>query len=418
MAKILVAVSGLKGILFSSFGVLRRLEGDGHRVLLGSAKNVNEWTDANEIPFLQLPDIFLQHSLLQKIYRRILSILSEPRALETRIKDLKVDEIADIFEAEQFDLLLCDVEMHEFVLAAHKAKIKTILLSQWFNLAENHQVPVIQSLLNPEDKTDFSTDWAELKVNKRKSEKSIISRKKALLKKAKQLNFPTEYWQHHTWPPPFVYVNFPTISLTIEQLDFYPKEDYFDYIGPTIHENRKSPESKEFPIKQFLSKKENGSKIILVTVSTLKTASVEFIELFSKIAKEHSDWEIILNSTSEQLEKPENLHLFEFIPQLEILKIADLSINHGGIHTINECIHFRVPMIIISGDKHDQNGCAARCFYHGIAMETNSGSLESCINDCINNGSQKNSVQHFHQHYLEYLESKRLEEIVNQYLLN
>lgn len=418
MAKILVAVSGLKGILFSSFGVLRRLEDDGHQVVLGSPKIVKEWTDINGFKFLQLPNIFLKLTFSQRIYRKILTIISPSKALEMRVKDLKIDEFVNTFKAEQFDLLICDCELHEVVLAAHQAKLKTILLSPFFNIAENHQVPVIQSLSNPDEKTDFSTDWAELKQQKREAERTHGNRKQALMEKAKDINFPTSHWQQYTWPPPFVYVNLPTISLTLEQLDFYREDEYFHYVGPTIFTDRKSLAAQQFPSQYFLSKKEKGSKIILVSVSTLKTPKVEFIEILSNIAKSHPDWEIIINSTSEDIEKPLNLHLFDFIPQLEVLNIADLSINHAGINTINECIHSKVPMIIIPGNQHDQNGNAARCFYHRIAKQANLNSLESCIIDCINNDTLKNSVQYFHQHYIEYLKSKRLEELVNQHLIN
>jgi UDP:flavonoid glycosyltransferase YjiC (YdhE family) len=304
------------------------------------------------------------------------------------------------------------------ILAAHKTKQKTILLSQWFNLIENYQVPIIQSLSNPKDKTDFSTDWAELKQQNREAERAQVSRKEALMEKAKQLGFPTKHWQQYTWPPPFVYVNFPTISLTLEQLDFYPEYEWFHYVGQTIFVGRKSPVPQQFPTQYFLSKKEKGSKIILVTVSTLKTAEVEFIELFCNIAKSHPDWEIIINSTAERIEKPTNLHLYDFIPQLELLNIADLSINHGGINTINECIYFKVSMIIIPGNKHDQNGCAARCFYHGVAMQATPNNLESCILDSLNDDTLKDSIDNFHQFHQEYQNSKRLEEIVSQYLMN
>ncbi len=59
---------------------------------------------------------------------------------------------------------------------------------------------------------------------------------------------------------------------------------------------------------------------------------------------------------------PDNVILKSSMPQLFLLSNADCSINHGGIHTINECIHYAVPMLIYSGKKYDQNGCAAR-FY-------------------------------------------------------
>lgn len=417
MAKIVVAVSGLKGLLFSSFEVLRRLEDDGHQVVLASPTNVRDWAEVNGFPFLQLPN-FLQHTFPQKVYRKFLSIISETKALEIKSKDLKINEIVDILEAEQFDLLICDLELHEVILAAYESKLKTLLLCQFFNLAEHHQIPPIHTSLNPAEKTDFSEDWAKLKQQKRLTEKTEANRKKALMEKAKELNFPTRHWQQYTWPLPFVYVNFPTISLTMEQLDFFGEDEYFHYVGHTIFEDRKSPESRKFPNQLFLSKKEKGSKIILVTLSTMKAPEMEFIDLLSHIAKNHPDWEIITNSNAERKEKPANLHLFDFIPQLDILKIADLSINHGGINTINECIHFQVPMIIISGNQHDQNGNAARCFYHGIAMRAKPSHLESSILDCFNDDTLKKSMENVHQIYQDYQKSKRLEKVVNQFLMN
>jgi UDP:flavonoid glycosyltransferase YjiC (YdhE family) len=418
MAKIIVAISGLKGMLFSSFGILNRLEKHGHKVLLASPTNVNDWAEVNGFRFLQLPNFFLKHTFPGKVYRKTLSVISQPIALRKRIKDLKIDKLVKALEAEQSDLLLCDVEMHEIILAAFKINLKTILLSQWFNLAENHQVPIIQSLSNPKEKTDFSTDWAELKKQKRVKEKERTqpNRNQALFEKAKQINFPTKHWQQYTWPIPFAYVNFPTISITLEQLDFFQEDEHFHYVGPTIFENRKSPEIQVFPKQFFLSKKEKGSKIILVTLSTMKTSGIEFVELLCNIAKNQPDWEIIVNSTANLIEKPTNLHLFNFIPQLEVLKIADLSINHGGIHTINECIHFQVPMIIISGKKHDQNGCAARCYYHGIAKKAKPNNLESSITDSFQDTTLKKSIEDFHQHYQEYRKSKRLEMVVDQFL--
>ncbi len=65
---------------------------------------------------------------------------------------------------------------------------------------------------------------------------------------------------------------------------------------------------------------------------------------------------------------PENVYLKEWVPQLQVLQNTDCSINHAGINTINECIHFKVPMLVYSGKRHDQNGCAARVTYHQIGL--------------------------------------------------
>jgi UDP:flavonoid glycosyltransferase YjiC (YdhE family) len=239
----------------------------------------------------------------------------------------------------------------------------------------------------------------------------------ALLEKAKQFNFPIEHWQQYTWPLPFVYVNFPTISLTLKQLDFYQEDEHFQYVGHPTFANRKSIENQEFPYTFFESKKDSGSKIILVTLSTMKISDIEFVKRLGNIAKDYPDWEIVVNSSADQIDKPENLHLFKFIPQLELLKIADLSVNHGGINTINECIYFQVPMIIIPGNQHDQNGNAARCFFNGIAKEANPDNLESAIVNSLQNSELKQSMESFNQINEGYRKSKRLEKIVNQYLM-
>lgn len=50
-----------------------------------------------------------------------------------------------------------------------------------------------------------------------------------------------------------------------------------------------------------------------------------------------------------------------------MLQHADVMITHGGINSILECIHFRVPMVIVPGIR-DQPGAAARASYHKIAV--------------------------------------------------
>ena len=53
---------------------------------------------------------------------------------------------------------------------------------------------------------------------------------------------------------------------------------------------------------------------------------------------------------------------------MDILPHVDCNINQGGIHTIHECLYHRVPMLTISGERHDQNGAAARVDYHGLGL--------------------------------------------------
>ncbi|MEM6770268.1 MAG: nucleotide disphospho-sugar-binding domain-containing protein, partial [Bacteroidota bacterium] len=137
---------------------------------------------------------------------------------------------------------------------------------------------------------------------------------------------------------------------------------------------------------------DKGKRIILVTVSTLSVGDADFLRRVVEAVAEEDDWKVILGlggklkandltvsgfSSAGAGEKPgqgagenlpANVHAFSYVPQLKVLAVADLSINHGGIHTIHECLHFGVPMLVYSGKRSDQPGCAARVHYHGVGL--------------------------------------------------
>ncbi len=43
---------------------------------------------------------------------------------------------------------------------------------------------------------------------------------------------------------------------------------------------------------------------------------------------------------------PSNIRLYDHVPQLEVLKAADLFISHGGMNSVNESLYFGVPLIL------------------------------------------------------------------------
>ncbi len=53
------------------------------------------------------------------------------------------------------------------------------------------------------------------------------------------------------------------------------------------------------------------------------------------------------------------------VDQLEVLSRAKLMLTHGGLNSVQECIHFGVPMLVVP-IKHDQLGIAARVRELGI----------------------------------------------------
>ncbi len=62
-----------------------------------------------------------------------------------------------------------------------------------------------------------------------------------------------------------------------------------------------------------------------------------------------------------------NVEVYESVPQLGVLRQADLAITHGGANTFRECIATQTPLLVFPR-SYDQPGNAARAVYLGIGL--------------------------------------------------
>src|ERR1700738_2561821 len=69
----------------------------------------------------------------------------------------------------------------------------------------------------------------------------------------------------------------------------------------------------------------------------------------------------------------ENALVTQWVPQVEVLRRADLMINHAGIGSVQECIAMEVPMILFPLMR-DQFACADRVIDLGLGVR---GDLET-----------------------------------------
>ena len=44
---------------------------------------------------------------------------------------------------------------------------------------------------------------------------------------------------------------------------------------------------------------------------------------------------------------PANIHIYPSVPQLAVLKMADVFITHGGMNSVSEALTFGTPMILL-----------------------------------------------------------------------
>jgi MGT family glycosyltransferase len=93
-------------------------------------------------------------------------------------------------------------------------------------------------------------------------------------------------------------------------------------------------------------------------------------------AAEGAGWNLLL-AIGTELElprrgRPSNVEVFQVVPQLRVLRHADVMVTHGGMNSITECLLSGVPMVVVPGTSQiDQAGNAARVVFHHLGLKGN-----------------------------------------------
>lgn len=97
-----------------------------------------------------------------------------------------------------------------------------------------------------------------------------------------------------------------------------------------------------------------GKKVITMSLGTiLRDEDPEVHQWFRELIrafKDDPEYELIL-AGGDLGPLPANVHSYDRIPQLFALKHSHVFINHGGMNSLNEGLHFNLPMIAIPHSK-------------------------------------------------------------------
>ena len=448
MSKILCITSGLTGILNASFELVNRLEADGHSVTYASSKLVAPKVNLQGITYKQLPEIRTDYTSgipaykgrLRKVYRWLYKIKNSKTLEREALLEVSSPHFAALVASEKPELLIIDIELHEYIITAYKFEVPTLILSQWFSLWRSAGLPYLLHNTIPGkgwtgSKMGINIQWQKVRVQrwwtflKKKIMSGGVDRRSILRKYAKKVGFPMSYISDNFWPGPFTYSEFPVIAMVAQEMEFpHSKRANLEYIGPMIAEKRidsLDDQTISTRISDIIqSKKDKNAKLIYCSVSTLHQGDFEFIERLIQAVSTNRKWMLIISMGGligdDRFDNlPDHVFPFSYIPQLQVLADADLSINHGGIHTINECIYYRVPMLVYSGKRSDQNGCAARIEYHklGIMADKDTDSTDDIKNKIqmmFNSFEYQDNIDNLHAQCEKYQKSRTLETIVSK----
>lgn len=181
-------------------------------------------------------------------------------------------------------------------------------------------------------------------------------------------------------------------KLMLTSKEFHLSGDSLDksfyFIGPSTIEERPIDES-------FSFKKDLKKKLIYISLGTLFNNNLDFYKICIEAFGNSEEFQVIMSVGKViDLKKfenvPKNFHIFNFLPQHQVLKITDIFISHGGLNSLNERLILNEKPIIIIPQEGDQymNAIAINGFEAGISIfkdNLTSKNLKDAVNSIIIN---------------------------------
>lgn len=147
-----------------------------------------------------------------------------------------------------------------------------------------------------------------------------------------------------------------TLNLTVSSRYLQPRADDFDdtcvYLGP-VARPRASADA-DFPIERL---RQHPGPVIYASLGTIYNGWTGY---YRKIARAFANTEALVvlslarpNSTHDLGPVADNILVYPYVPQTEVLAEADLCFTHGGFGTITEAAAAAVPMVVtpMGGDQ-------------------------------------------------------------------
>ncbi len=201
----------------------------------------------------------------------------------------------------------------------------------------------------------------------------------------------------------------PRLIISPKAFDFpHPEKKDVYRIGPLVDINREAKIDHPryrllFEYIARLKRKDSGN-VIYVSMGTVSNYDIvrctKFFARIVKVARWRPKDLVVLSTgkffdTSQLLPLPDNMIVFETVPQIDLLQKCDFMITHGGMNSITECVFCGVPMLVYPlSRKWDQPGNSARVVYHGLGLR---GRIEQ---DSAKTISRKiNQLIENYQHY-------------------
>ena len=405
MAHIMVVSAGLTGLFNANLALIQQLKQAGHGITYGSPRDLSRQIQALDIPFVQLPPWTVP------VDRESGSWWGRLRRFKTRqhlaVGDFHMEEFSQILREVAPDLLLIDIEMHPHIMTAVISRFQVALLCPFLSIWRQAKLPPLHTSIVPGEGwrgtwwgiqySWLRYGWQKWRAHQRDRQRKLgCDYLSVLACYARQIGYPV-----HTglvtrlfaksWLVPYPHRTLPVLCLHAQALEFpHSPPKFVHYVGPMVNEQRlkaSAPLVDSLPRLETFLQNRSGEFLIYCGCSSFTPASQDFLKTVLAIASTHTHWDFVIglggksSSGASKNEPPDNKPfeswlefppkntvVMQWAPQLQLLSQADCAIINGGAHSIAECIHFGVPMLVYPLTRDDQNGNAARVAYHGLGL--------------------------------------------------
>jgi UDP:flavonoid glycosyltransferase YjiC (YdhE family) len=186
-----------------------------------------------------------------------------------------------------------------------------------------------------------------------------------------------------------IFENIPEVILAPLELEFDSsvKRPHQVYAGLSIPKQRTDTlldESFDIQFKAILAEKQlKKAQLVYVSFGSYFSSGNEYKYIISfclflmKAFGNRAEYifvvsvnERISEAVFKYLDKPDNFQFFKRVRQMQVLEHADAFVTHGGLGSVKEAVHYRVPMLVYPLDMTwDQPGNALKIQHHGIGIK-------------------------------------------------
>jgi MGT family glycosyltransferase len=196
------------------------------------------------------------------------------------------------------------------------------------------------------------------------------------------------------------------------QLNGNAFDEQFEFVGPYVPEDRDC--EIDFPWDRL-----TGEPLIYISLGTTFHNAPEFYAACFQ-AFDNCPWQVVLSTGGQELDgAPRTFIMRRFVPQLALLRRADLLITHGGMNSVNEGLYFGCPMVVVP-QRGDQHLVGARVAELGAGLaiaapRMTPESLRSAARKILSNASFRDEAKLLGQSLRNAGGARRAADVILQY---